>query len=68
MNPLPSIKPEGWDGSMHKRAYIRRRVREIARDVLGYDFEDAGPHLQLLCILIAEQDWEMKCLTILKHN
>ena len=51
---------------MDKRAYVGRRAREIAKDVLGYDFDDAGPHIQLLCILRAEQDWEEIKMAIMK--
>ena len=43
---------------MTKRAWIRRRTAEVAQEVLSHDLKDLGPHMQLMCYMKAEQDYQ----------
>lgn len=40
-----------------KKDWLQSRADEVAQEQTGHDFYDLGPHLQLMCYMIAEEDW-----------
>lgn len=43
--------------AVNMKDWLQNRADEIALDKTGHEFYELGPQLQLMCYMIAEQDW-----------
>ena len=40
-----------------RKDWLQNRAEEVAIEVLGKEYYDLGPNLQLICYAKAEEDW-----------